>query len=513
MAFNKKEESIIRWSLENGKTPQEIKDAIVRLRTTGSPRSEATPRATSERGFVEKIGEAARGGIEKVIAGQEQGESASNPLELIEGATKIGAGAIETVTSPLAPIFEPIAKGIEKVTDVVSDSPAIQEFAMSPAGEATSRVAEDVANLSTIAGTVAGGRAVAGAKIPKMAIPKPNVGVVKSFINDVRFGLSEIDPQVETVLQRSDFDEVNRYFQQARNAKTDPASVTPIELAGTKAEEAFDLISKARKDAIKGKKTILSEVADTRITGNTLNEVMASGIQRMNDRFGVSISSKGEVASAKGRLSQLDPKDQKLISEYFTRFNQLGVAPTLKQVDDFVDYAQSILYKQEKTLSKLETASDPVVRELQSITGDLNNRLKTSVGGGYAEANARITRLIELQDELSRALGADARKGGGLMKRLFSPTGGDTRRIFEEIQQETGVDLFKEATLAKFAMESVGDVRQKSLLQQLDVAVQNASELDITKPLSIIRFIRERADLDGQELANEILRRLSEKRP
>ena len=99
------------------------------------------------------------------------------------------------------------------------------------------------------------------------------------------------------------------------------------------------------------------------------------------------------------------------------------------------------------------------------------------------------------------------------MKRLFSPIGGDTRRIFAEIQAETGVDLVKEATLAKFAMEGVGDVRQASLLKQLDVLSQDAAELDITKPLSLVRFIRERADLDAQELANEIIRRASSQIP
>ena len=234
-----------------------------------------------------------------------------------------------------------------------------------------------------------------------------------------------------------------------------------------------------------------------------------TGIQRVGEKFGASISAKGDIVQAKGRTLQLDSSDQKLVSEYFRRLNSLGVSPTMKQVDDFVDWSQSQLYKQSKTVSKYEVASEPVVRELRSIEGELNTRLKTAVGSGYGEVNARVSRLIELQDELSRALGADARKGGGLMKRLFSSTGGDVRRVFQEIQNETGVDLVKEATLAKFAMEGVGDVRQASLLKQLDVLSQEAAQFDLTKPLSLVKFIRERADLDAQELANEIIRRAS----
>lgn len=342
----------------------------------------------------------------------------------------------------------------------------------------------------------------------KTTIPKIDSSIVK----DIRFALSDVDPQVETILQRSNFDEVNRYFQQAKNAKANPAKDTPLALAGEKAESAFDIIDNARKAAIKGKKSILEDVATQRVSGNTLNEVMSTSIQRINKRFGVNLDAKGNITQAKGRTSQFDTSDTKLVGDYFKRLNALGVSPTIQQVDDFIDWAQSQLYKQEKTLSKFEVASDPVIRELQSITGDLNGRLKTAVGNGYGEVNARISRLIELQDEVNRALGADARKGAGLMKSLFGPAGDNTRRIFEEIKQETGVDLIKEATLAKFAMEGVGDVRQRSLLQSLG-AIEEALSVDLTKPGTWLKTIREKGDLDGQELANEIIRRSNASNP
>lgn len=344
----------------------------------------------------------------------------------------------------------------------------------------------------------------------RTSVPKA-VGVttaqVKDLARDFRFAMSDIDPQAETVLKRSNFDEVNRYFQQAANAKADPAKVTPLELAGSKAENAYDLISKARKSAIEGKKRILGQAATRTMPETELAAVKQEGTRRLEEAFGVRVTPDGEIVEAPGRAMKLDNKDIGLITQYFDRLNSLGTNPTVQQVDDFIDFAQGQLYKQSKTLSKLEVASDPVISQLRGITGDLNTRLKQTIGGGYAEVNNRISRLIELQDELSSALGADVRKGGGLMKKLFSPAGGDTRRIFDEILQETGVDLVKEATLAKFAMEGVGDVRQASLLKQLDVAAQAASEIDLTRPFSWIQFIRERMDLDAQELANEIIRR------
>ena len=490
MAFSPEEQQIIEWSKKNGKTVQETKDAVFRYRTTGSPRDPGS--VVKPRSFGEDVAVGAAKGLGSTVK-------------------FLGDVGAQAVVSPVIGAFPGVRKGIGDLVSGVQERVGLTDEnlkAENPAQMLGKGLEFGAEILSPLGAAKAGKFLKQGAESLSENAPKVQ-GKLSKTLRDFRFALSDVDPQVETVLQRSTFDDVNKYFQQARNAKVDPAKATPLELAGTKAEEAFDLINNARKEAVQGKKNILEKVASQRVSGNTINEVMSTGIQRVGEKFGASISAKGDIVQAKGRTLQLDSSDQKLVSEYFRRLNSLGVSPTMKQVDDFVDWSQSQLYKQSKTVSKYEVASEPVVRELRSIEGELNTRLKTAVGSGYGEVNARVSRLIELQDELSRALGADARKGGGLMKRLFSSTGGDVRRVFQEIQNETGVDLVKEATLAKFAMEGVGDVRQASLLKQLDVLSQEAAQFDLTKPLSLVKFIRERADLDAQELANEIIRRAS----
>lgn len=330
---------------------------------------------------------------------------------------------------------------------------------------------------------------------------------LKSVLKNLRFNISDIDPQIETALKRSNTDEVNKYFQQAKNAATDTRKPTPLELAGDRAEEAYDVIGEAIKKAGEGKRTILNQVANNRVSGNVVNDTMSEGIQRMSEKYGVRIVADGTIEAQSGRVAQLDGADAKLVSEYFNKLNKLGVSPTVRQIDDFVDWSQSQLYKQSKSLSTLDAADRAVVADLKQITGSLNGRLKNEVGNGYAEVNARMSELLDMQDELSKALGADARKGGGLMKRLFSPTGGQTRSMFDQIYKETGIDLDKEANLARFAMDSVGDTRQKSLLKSIDETLVSSSEIDLTRPVTLVKFIRERADLDAQELANEIIRR------
>lgn len=551
MAFSDKELQIIKWGRENGRTREQVEGSLTRFRTGIGPKPQPV---------VEKIGvipetigdikETFTGAVEDVTRGIETAEQVrervergettplAGTLQTIGAGLRAGAGvvgqAVLGVGKALLPqraegrVAEVVGAGVESILERDFTQEAIQRFQELP--EETRRNVVAVGGVIEGLGTAFGfGPVVSKFRTTisdiaqrslrasddvftkaRQAVPSfegVNIQRVNEAIKDVRLKISDVDPQVETILKRSNFDEVNNYFQRARVAKADPAKGTPLELAGNKAEGAFDLISGARTKAIQGKKSILDAVATQRVSGNVINDVFAGGAKNMDERFGARIDTKGNVTQSTGRTLTLDKADQKLVNEYFGRLNTLGVSPTVRQVDDFVDWAQGQLYKQSKTLSTLEAAGKPVVGELKRMTGDLNTRLKTAVGGGYGEVNARIARLIELQDELSRALGADARKGGGLIKSLFSPTGGNTRRIFEEIRQETGIDLFKEATLARFAMDTVGDVRQKSLLKQLDVGVQAAAEIDLTKPASIVRWLRERADLDGQQLANELIKK------
>ena len=104
----------------------------------------------------EQIGGAATAGVEKMGRGFEQSQTGTSLIDPIEAGLKVGAGAIETITSPLAPVFAPIGKGVQYVADKISDIPAVQKFAGTKAGEVTSRVAEDIQDLSIIGGTVAG---------------------------------------------------------------------------------------------------------------------------------------------------------------------------------------------------------------------------------------------------------------------------------------------------------------------------------------------------------------------
>lgn len=82
---------------------------------------------------------------------------------LISGVGKIVGGTAQAVTSPLAPALNrTVAPAIDAIGAQIGKIPAVQKFAASPAGEATSKVAETVGNYANAAGLVAGG--IGGAK-------------------------------------------------------------------------------------------------------------------------------------------------------------------------------------------------------------------------------------------------------------------------------------------------------------------------------------------------------------
>lgn len=112
--------------------------------------------------FTQKAGQqisgAFKSGIEQAKQGiQQVGQSQGNPLDLVEGVGRVGAGAISAATSPLAPITEPtIGRGVKYVAGKLSDIPQVQKFAQTGLGKGVARTAENVANYATIAGTVGG---------------------------------------------------------------------------------------------------------------------------------------------------------------------------------------------------------------------------------------------------------------------------------------------------------------------------------------------------------------------
>lgn len=115
------------------------------------------------------ISEAFDAGMQKVKSGFQQSQQASQNItdipsaikgagNILEGSVRSLAGGVEALSAPLAPITAPIGKAVNYTADKISDNSSVQKFAMSKAGQATSRAVENISNVNTIAGAVAGSK-------------------------------------------------------------------------------------------------------------------------------------------------------------------------------------------------------------------------------------------------------------------------------------------------------------------------------------------------------------------
>src|SRR5258708_2872103 len=111
---------------------------------------------------VGEIGRSFVSGVNQVKEGVQQASQPAGPVQGFESGFKMGAGVVNAALSPLAPVFKPVGDAINYVGDKISDNSTIQKFANSQVGQATSRAAEDVGNLSTIAGAVGGSKYLTG---------------------------------------------------------------------------------------------------------------------------------------------------------------------------------------------------------------------------------------------------------------------------------------------------------------------------------------------------------------
>jgi hypothetical protein len=339
----------------------------------------------------------------------------------------------------------------------------------------------------------------------------PKVVGSNEIVQKGRLMLSDYDKQARTVIERADPELAKNYVRIAEEASIDPKKATPLEVAGTKAENAYGQIKTKINKETQAKKSILNEFGDAKV-GNLDLFMNRTLNKKLETDFGAKMTKDGFEA-VKGRTLKLDSSDQRLLGDYVSKYKELGATPTAREVDDFVDWAQSQLYRLNTPTSKYQAVDTKVVSALKQQTGELNSKLKTfadkKLGNNvYSEKNDRISQLLTIDEELNRALGKDANKGGSLMKRVFSPTDGGTKDLFERILNETGIDLVDEATLAKFAMEQAGDTRQKSLL---NTALGKSAEIaDQGLIMGFVNFLREQVDLDGEDLIDAIRAALKE---
>lgn len=270
---------------------------------------------------------------------------------------------------------------------------------------------------------------------------------------------TKLDDKTKTALERTDLPKFTEILEQGKNALKDDSITTPLENVGNQLKEALKTVTQKVQRAAVEKGNVLYK---TDLYTKPVPDIVDKAITNIDEMF---------------TTVKLEPKDKKFIDKFKGYLEELvkpngateKVVPTLGEVDKTIDLLQDMLYKAKGDLLLPKTSR--VLGPLRSAIGELNSGAKAIGGDEYAYRIGEVARLTALQGGLNRRLGIDGATAGAFVKRLFSPSDANTKKLLDLVGKETGQDFFRDARLAKFVMDSLGDTRARSLLEGTDVPV------------------------------------------
>lgn len=496
MAFTSKEQEIIKWGLQNGKSKEEVKTAIAKYRTgaTTKPAEAPQPGFLAETGQdikstiqnISAAGDEAASGIGDAIQATKNGEQGvgrgifQSLGSLAKGASGVIGNAFAGAIKSILPQGgeDAIKSGVAAVATPIMNNPDIKTIMSnyealkndpSPESQRLARDLESVLGLSQAVFDVAGagigkkvGTAVVDTAISAGEKVAAKAGDVADMVKIGAKNLAEtagskveslvarpVPKPVESVLKEVPAAQFDEYAAAARKATLNYKNPTPLEIAGKKAQSALDTIQRKLDSAGEQKGAVLNQAA---VGNKPVGDIVLRFRQNLKNYLSGKMSVEG---------------DSKLIQDVTSKAEALGANPSAKQVDQFIDYVQDRIYTGSRDLTVPVT--NEATASLRRITGELNESLKNQLPDSYRNLNDQYSKIVDVRNELNVKLGKEGEKGGTLMKRVFSPSDANTKQLFEEVKKLTGVDLTNEATLARFTMEVMGDARQASMLEQLQI--------------------------------------------
>lgn len=258
-----------------------------------------------------------------------------------------------------------------------------------------------------------------------------------------------IQKPVESVLKETPVATLDEYANIARKATESYKNPTPLEVVGQKAQGALDTIQRKLSALGQQKKSVMSQAA-------VGNKPVGDIVMKYRQELGNYLKSKTAVEG-----------DAKMAQDIMAKAERLGSNPKASEVDQLIDYVQDRVYTGSRDLTVPVT--DQTTGFVRNLTGKLNDNLKSQLPSSYRNLNEKYAQMVGTRNELNLKLGKEGERGGALMKRVFSPSDANTKKLFADVKTITGVDLTNEATLARFVMETMGDARQASMLEQLQL--------------------------------------------
>lgn len=480
MAFNDKEQEIIKYGVTNGKSRQEVEQAIANYRAGIVPKKkvETVPVQTEPSLGSKLVDRAKTAGKEALnvatlgassLSGQDVQEAMQSPeqgglvaLQAFNRAfqapaeiAKAAGGAIGDVvgaglqaTGLDKAIGEAVAPVVKPVVQSEGAKLLAQNFNKLP--QQTQDYLKTLPDIANLIGLEAIPSVVSKVAIKPVISTSAFDAIKGSSGNLTSKALDFIsnDPgaKVETILKRATPEELDNYLAIAERSAQSGEAKSVFEAVGDKMAETTKTL-KTKLDGI----------------GAAKSEVMAK-----NGNIDFTSQTSPLVAKLEDIMksfTEIDKAQAPIVDKFIADAKNIKTAA---QADTFIDKAQDALYTGDRTM--VLPSGSALEKRLQKIIGEYNSSLKKAVPTEYASLNEQYAKLVEALTTINKSLGDTFEgvplRGSGLIKQYFSPAGSKTKEIFEFIKKETNgeVDLAKDATLAKFAGQLYDDPNVNSLL-------------------------------------------------
>lgn len=391
---------------------------------------------SATKGFLD-IGESAVRGAELM----EQGKPVQGAVRSALGAA---GGTVRAIFSPVTEAVAPVIReGIEKTGVLEKEGTQKTIASLDTWAKAHPDAAANLMDTLELAG-VKGATAIKNAAVPvvqrgvQATVDATKAGAKNTKQKLVDFVAPDADDATKTIIKRSTNEDIDKFVKIQERASVDTEAITPYEAIGDTMANATKQLEKQRKALAVQKSGMINKAKNGLEDFSKPTREAILNIQR----------------SIKN-----DPIANTFIAKLKTVKNKA-------QADKVIDDLQDILYRgnQDKTIPM----GSAVDKQLKGIIGKYNGALKDSLPTAYRNLNTKIANRTKVINSLNKALGevvdGVSTRGGSLVKQFFSPNGRKAKELFEYIKKNTGVDLAKDATLARYVMELYGDTRAKTLL-------------------------------------------------
>ena len=462
---------------------------------------------------LEEITEGAiKGGFEQTVQGLGEAQTAQNPIQLLEGTTKAGAGIIGTLFAPLAPIFHPIGKAIEAVANKIGGNTKVQDFANSELGQLTTRIVDDINNLNTMAAGVAGAKVSENIKGPDLGAFKerittkpPGADLVQTALSEGKgllersksyLGSKNVESNLKTSAKRlaeestdeisrqgigktqieSPLNTYNKFAEQEATFKGDIMQDPALGIVGERVGDAYGQVVKLRQN-----------VGAT--IGEELKTVgkLKTDIAKPQKTFSQELLDQGLTFGEKGlrptKVSKFTSQDIKMLDTYLKSLNKLGTKPTLAELDAFLSRIANELdvYKSQNNITNVTNAERIIKTNLRNLREGASPSANPAFTN-YYNAKSLYSDLSGFLDEGSSFLGkktqtGDFAKDTSLTKSAVQSILNNGKKDWlMRLEGLTGYPALDEAVLALQAMKDAGNFRGLSLLE-----IINENKVPLTK--------------------------------